>query len=152
DELTRLLEHPAIWRGRSVARVEAISTGFRTLDECLPGQGWPRAGLVEILVPRIGVGEIYLLLPALAMLTQRASARWCAWIAPPFEPFAPALAAHGLALERVFIARDDTSLWAFEQSLVSGACEVVLGWCRGQASKPRMRDIRRLQLAAEKGR
>ena len=44
SELARLLEHPAIWRGRSAARTEAVPTGFDTLDECLPGRGWPRRG------------------------------------------------------------------------------------------------------------
>lgn len=147
DRLDRLLEHPAIWRGRSVARVETLPTGFSALDLALPGQGWPRAGLIEILVAQSGVGELHLLLPVLAALTQKPAARWCAWIAPPLEPYAPALAAHGVALDRVFIARGHAS-WAFEQALVSGACEAVLGW----VTHLRSRDIRRLQLAAEKGR
>jgi cell division inhibitor SulA/protein ImuA len=128
--------------------VEAVSTGFSALDDCLPGNGWPRTGLIEILISRLGGGELYLLLPALAALTRSASARWCAWISPPFEPYAPALAAHGVVLERIFVARADSPLWAFEQSLVSGACEAVLGWVR----EARARDIRRLQLAAERGR
>lgn len=181
-ELGRLLEqHPAIWRGRSVARVETVPTGFAALDEALPGSGWPRAGLVEILIPRVGVGEMCLLLPALAALTHRPSARWCAWISPPFEPFAPALTAHGVKLERVFVARGDSS-WAFEQALISGACEMVMAWTGRPRVRPRTlergatayptaqrlttqrntrlkhsaelqaREIRRLQLAAEKGR
>jgi hypothetical protein len=146
--LDRLLEHPAIWRGRSTARMEVLPTGFSALDDCLPGKGWPRAGLVEILIDRLGVGELSLLMPVLAALTRRPSARWCAWIAPPFEPFPPALVAHGLVLERVLIAHAAKTLWAFEQALGSGACEAVLGWI----SKPRARDLRRLQLAAERGR
>jgi cell division inhibitor SulA/protein ImuA len=146
--LESLLQHPAIWRGRSAAHVEVVSSGFPALDEALPGGGWPRAGLVEILVSHLGVGECYVLLPALAALTQKASARWCGWIAPPFEPFAPALVAHGMALEKLFVARAEKPLWAFEQSLVSGACEAVLAW----VPRAPTRDIRRLQLAAEKGR
>jgi cell division inhibitor SulA len=146
--LERLLEHPAIWRGRSVAHVESLSTGFAALDEALPGKGWPRAGLIEILTAQAGCGELYLLLPMLAALTQRASARWCAWITPPFEPYAPALVAHGVALDRVFVARGTSSSWAFEQALVSGACDVVLGWSLALRAK----DIRRLHLAAGKGR
>jgi hypothetical protein len=146
--LDRLLEHPAIWRGRSTARPEVLPTGFSALDDSLPGSGWPRAGLVEILVSRLGVGELSLLMPALAALTRRPAARWCGWIAPPYEPFAPALAAHGLLLERLFIANAEKPLWAFEQALGSGACEAVLGWI----DKPRAKDIRRLQLAAERGR
>lgn len=146
--LESLLQHPGIWRGRSAAHIDVVSSGFPALDAALPGGGWPRTGLIEILIPNIGVGECYVLLPALVTLTQKASARWCAWIAPPFEPFAPALAAHGMTLEKVFVARAEKPLWAFEQSLVSGACEVVLAWI------PRVsaRHVRRLQLAAEKGR
>lgn len=156
-ELGRLLEqHPAIWRGRSVARVATLPTGFAALDDALPGRGWPCAGLVEILIPRVGVGEMGLLLPALATLTHRPSARWCAWLSPPFEPFAPALASHGVKLERLFVARGESS-WAFDQSLASGACEMVLAWAGKQPASTRIaklqaREIRRLQLAAEKGR
>ena len=170
DRLGQLLAHPAIWRGRSVAQVETVPTGFAALDCALPGQGWPRAGLIEILVSRLGVGELPLLLPALAALTRRPSARWCAWISPPFEPYAPTLVAHGVALDRVFVTRGESPEWAFEQALSSGACEVVLGWAgkspvasrltgkddrsaRARTHKGlRARDIRRLQLAAEKGR
>jgi cell division inhibitor SulA/protein ImuA len=146
--LESLLQHPAIWRGRSTAQVSVVPTGFPALDEALPGGGWPSAGLVEILVPELGVGELNVLLPALAALTRKDGARWCAWVAPPFEPFAPALVAHGVVLERVFVARAGQPLWAFEQALISGACEAVLAW----APRAPARDIRRLQLAAEKGR
>jgi hypothetical protein len=169
SELARLLEHPAIWRGRSAARTEALPTGFATLDECLPGRGWPRTGLTEILVPRFGAGELYLLLPALAALTRRPTARWCVWVTPPLDPFAPALVAHGMTLERVLIVRGGTTMgsmqtrsnssppqaqvsaachWAFEQALGSGACDVAMAWAR----RLRAREIRRLQLAAERGR
>jgi len=147
-ELARLLEHPAIWRGRNAARTQAISTGFCTLDECLPGHGWPRTGLIELLLPRFGVGELYLLLPALAALTRLPTARWCVWITPPLDPFAPALAAHGMSLEHVLIVRGGTTMWGFEQSLGSGACDVAMAWGR----RLRVREIRRLQLAAERGR
>lgn len=151
DRLERLLEHPAIWRGRSVARVETLPTGFATLNRALPNGGWPRAGLIEILSAQVGVGELNLLLPVLAWLTHRPSARWCAWISPPFEPFAPALAAQNLQLDRIVVARgESSSLWAFEQALGSGACEAVLGWAL--SSRLRARDIRRLHLAGEKGR
>lgn len=146
--LARLLEHPALWRGRSTARVPTWSTGFPMLDAGLPGGGWPRAGLVEILTPQVGVGELQLLIPALARLTGLTPARWVAWIAPPFEPFAPALAAHGVALERQLIVRTSLPLWAMEQALGSGACEAALAWV--QQARPR--SLRRLQLATERGR
>jgi cell division inhibitor SulA/protein ImuA len=157
-KIARLLEHPAIWRGRSAAERSGLSTGFAALDEHLPDRGWPRAGLIEILVARFGSGELALLMPALAALTRSAAARWCVWVAPPLVPFAPALAACGVVLDRVALVegarrqdarlRGDPGMWAFEQTLGSGACDAVLGWVR----QPKPRDIRRLQLAAERGR
>ena len=148
-ELARLLEHPAIWRGRSAAPVESLPTGFGALDPCLPGGGWPRTGLIEILVSRFGIGELYLLFPMLAALTRRPLARWCVWIAPPLEPYAPALAAHGANLERMLVVRAPEALWAFEQTLGSGVGDIALAWA---ARNPSPRAIRRLQLAAERGR
>ncbi|HEY4750988.1 MAG TPA: translesion DNA synthesis-associated protein ImuA [Steroidobacteraceae bacterium] len=147
-KLTRLLEHPAIWRGRSAARRLGLPSGFAALDEFLPDQGWPRTGLIEILVARFGSGELSLLLPALAALTRASSARWCVWVAPPLTPFAPALAARGIVLERVAVVGGARPSWAFEQTLGSGACDAVLAWLR----QPKARDLRRLQLAAERGR
>ena len=158
-KIARLLEHPAIWRGRSAAQRSGLPTGFATLDEYLPDSGWPRTGLIEILVSRFGSGELTLLAPALAALTRAAAARWCVGVAPPLVPFAPALVSCGVVLDRVAVVGGalsdrqdarvgDRGLWALEQALGSGACDAVLGWVR--QVKPR--DIRRLQLAAERGR
>src|SRR6185437_283493 len=162
-DLSRLLEHPAIWRGRSAARTRTLPTGFAALDEGLPGGGWPHAGLIEILPTCFGAGELSLLLPALAAVTRRPEARWCAWVAPPLQPFAPALAESGLALERVLVVQAQSSgqsgapksgrgegssaLWAFEQTLRSGACDIAMAWLR----RALPRQIRRLHLAAEQG-
>lgn len=155
-ELSRLLQHPAIWRGRSAARTRTLPTGFPALDDGLPGGGWPQAGLIEILPACFGAGELSLLLPALAAVTCRPEARWCAWVAPPLQPFAPALAERGVALERVLVVQagrkgfsklQNSALWAFEQTLRSGACDIALAWARGALP----RQIRRLHLAAERG-
>jgi hypothetical protein len=148
EALARLLEHPAVWRGRSAAHLETISSGFSPLDEALPGGGWPRAGLVEVLLPHTGIGELALFMPALAALSHEPVARWCTWVSPPFEPFAPALAAHGMALDRVLVARAAKPLWALEQALGSGACAAALAW----VDRAHPRDVRRLQLATERGR
>ena len=147
-KLARLLEHPAIWRGRSAARFAVLPSGFTALDERLPGKGWPRSGLIEILTARFGSGELYLLLPVLAALTRAAEARWSVWVAPPLMPFAPALAAAGVVLDRVAVVGGARPLWAFEQVLRSGACDAALAWAR----QPKPRELRRLQLAAERGR
>jgi hypothetical protein len=111
-QLEELLAHPSVWRGRSRATVETFPTGFAALDAGLPGGGWPRHGLIEILTPQPGAGELYLLLPALAALSQLTPARWCTWVSPPHEPFAPALMAHGVALDRMLIVRTHLPLWA----------------------------------------
>jgi hypothetical protein len=147
-KLARLLEHPAVWRGRSAAPLQVLPTGFAALDGRLPGKGWPRTGLIEILIARFGSGELDLLLPTLAALTRAVAARWCVWVAPPLMPFAPALASRGIVLDRVAVVNGARPLWALEQALGSGACDAALGWAR----QPKPREIRRLQLAAERGR
>ena len=118
--LARLLEHPAIWRGRSAARAEVLPSGCAAFDACLPGGGWPRTGLIEILVSRFGVGELYLLFPALAALTRRPAARWCVWVAPPLEPYAPALSAHGAVLERMLVVRPGGDRAASDRAVSEG--------------------------------
>src|SRR6187549_3403119 len=148
QQLSELLAHPSVWRGRSRAATETFPTGFAALDAGLPGGGWARHGLVEILTPQPGVGELYLLWRVLAALSRLAPARWCTWVSPPHEPFAPALAAHGVAVDRMLIVRTHLPLWAHEQALRSGACEVALAWL--PRASPRA--VRRLQLAAEQGR
>ncbi len=169
QQLQELLAHPSVWRGRSRAAVETLSTGFAALDAGLPGGGWPRHGLVEILTPQPGVGELYLLLPVLAALSRTTPARWCTWVSPPHEPYAPALESHGVALDRMLVVRPPQGLaphssrrpffvkegdgvhlnmWAQEQALRSGACGMALAWL--PRASPRA--IRRLQLAAEQGR
>lgn len=63
-----------LWRARetdgsAAAAVPAgLPTGYAALDRCLPGAGWPRQGLIEILSDQRGIGELRLLLPALAVL------------------------------------------------------------------------------------
>jgi cell division inhibitor SulA/protein ImuA len=148
--LAARLAHPAVWRGGDCAPEPAsVPTGFAALDAVLPGGGWPGAGLTEMLVARDGIGEIALVLPALAAL-QRAR-RDVVWIAPPHRPYAPALAAAGIDLARVLVVKTRTreeTLWAAEQALASRACGAVLAW----PEVIRYPELRRLQLAAESGR
>ena len=146
-----LERHPGIWRGSELARTgcPGIATGFAALDAELPGGGWPCAALTEILPQHEGIGELRILGPALAQLASQG--KFIAWIAPPHLPYASALAAAGIGLERVVIvktSRDSDSLWAAEQALGSAACGGVLAWPR----EIRYTQLRRLQLAAEGGR
>ena len=158
SSLEKLLENPRVWRGQGQARVApGLSSGYQQLDRLLPGGGWPQHALTEILIGQYGIGELQLLMPALASLCVDEPAAdatepgWIAWVAPPFQPYPPALQKWGIDLSRMLIVRprdDSEVLWSAEQALSSGTCAAVLLWPQvldDQAS-------RRLQLAAEKGR
>ncbi|WP_078120946.1 translesion DNA synthesis-associated protein ImuA [Thiosocius teredinicola] len=144
DELKR---DGRLWQGRrnTLAADHVLPSGWAVLDELLGG-GWPRAALIEILSD--GHQGLPLLLPLLA--DRRVAARWLVWIAPPYVPYAPALAARGIRVEQLLLVEDvsaEQSLWAGEQALKSGACGAVLLW-PGQLQTAQ---LRRLQLAAEQG-
>lgn len=150
--LQAILQHPAIWRGDRHAQVAAedvVPSGFAPLDAVLPGGGWPRGALTELLPVREGIGELRLVMPALARLS--AESGWLAWIAPPHIPYAPALAAAGVDTARLLLVHPRNvadAWWAAEQALRSGACGAVLAWLGGFDE----RRMRRLQLAAEAGK
>ena len=145
--------HARVWRGKVAAAARAvIPTGFRELDRALPGGGWPLGAITEILVDGYGVGELGLLMPALAALTKEDPARpkkWVAWIAPPFIPYAPALQQHGVNIDRLLMIHPTSGgksrLWAIEQAVRSGSSAGVLAWVAIADDVI----LRRLQLAAE---
>ena len=147
--LATLLSHPAIWRGDDVApEPAAVPTGFAELDAALPGRGWPQGALTEIVLEREGIGELRLTLPALVRV--QSQRRDVVWIAPPHKPYAPALAAAGLDLSRLFIVACKTpqeALWAFEQSLRAPECGAAFAWL----ATSDQRVLRRLQVAARDG-
>jgi len=156
DPLLNLLKNPRIWRGQAQAQDlnwQALASGYPRLDQHLPGGGWPQHALTEIFLDHYGTGELQLLMPALAGLSQPredGEGGWIAWIDPPFEPYPPALIQWGVNLSRILIVRPkkpQESLWAAEQALSSGNCAAVLLW------STRLDDAasRRLQLAAEAG-
>ena len=158
--LDKLLENPRLWRGHSQAHAAVgLASGYERLDRRLPGGGWPQRALTEILVEQYGIGELRLLMPALASLSvadrtidgaSGSEPGWIAWVAPPFQPYPPALQQSGINLSRMLVIRPRNNseiLWSAEQALSSGTCAAVLLWSDrldDQAS-------RRLQLAAEKG-
>lgn len=150
NKVDQVLQNPSIRRANqaTLRQVPGLPTGFDELDEQLPGGGWPDACLTEIMTDSEGVGELSLLMPALAELSQKK--RWIAWIAPPHIPYAPALSGKGIDLSRVLVVHAKPgvdTLWAMEQALASGVCGAVLGWPQTTDQKA----LRRLQLAAEKG-
>ena len=70
--LADVLARGDVWRGDTLASLPeaTIPSGYPELDAELPGGGWPRGGLSEFLVERSSVGELSLLLPALASLSR----------------------------------------------------------------------------------
>lgn len=147
--LAEVLRDPRIWRRGTAApaTIDAQPTGIAGLDARLPGGGWPRGALSEILIEQDGLGECSLLLPALAALTQ--ARRRVALVAPPYLPYAPALAGAGIDLAQVVHIDADAgdTHWTAEQCLRAGCCGAVLNWL----PRADYRQLRRLQLAAETG-
>lgn len=151
--LDDILRHPAIWRLGQLAQDsrQGIASGYAPLDAVLPGHGWPRGALTEILADQEGVGELSLLTPVLRRLSDEA--KGVALIAPPYVPCARAWEARGIRLDRMLVieAGGSSLLWAAEQALRSGACGVVVIWaCRTQTALAH-RALQRLHLAAGKG-
>src|ERR1700685_4277416 len=159
SSLADILADARVWRLKdaSAAPTRPVwSTGWSSLDARLPGGGGPTASLIEVLLDDIVLGEVQLFLPALVECQRRVSeggggeAPWLVWIAPPHEPYAPALAQQGIDLGRLLVVRPTTAteaLWAAEQALSSGVCAAVLLWLKGTDD----RWLRRLKLAAEAG-
>lgn len=143
-----LLGRPDLWVGRGMAAVAAQATGHAALDALLPGGGWPRGALSEVLVPRPASGELRLILPLLLRLTQ--AGQRVALVSPPQIPYAPALARAGVALAQCWVVEPQSAadrVWAIEQLLRCPGVGAVAGWL--DAADERVQ--RRLQLAAETG-
>ena len=145
--LAEILERHPVWRGGSLVQaIAALPSGFTGLDAELPGAGWPRQALTEILADQSGIGELQLILPALAALTR--AGRRTVWVAPPHVPYAPALAAAGVDLVNLLVVRAPErrdALWAAEQALRSGSCHALAAWL----PRPRYAELQRLAVAAE---
>jgi cell division inhibitor SulA/protein ImuA len=151
EGLDELLQRHDIWRCNELAKPKSVCvpSGFADLDAHLSGGGWPCGALTEISLPQEGIGELRLFMPALAQISS--TGRWLAWVAPPYIPYAPALATAGIALSQVLLIQPKTQrdgLWALEQALRSGSCAAVLAWPKHLDTQTQ----RRLQLAAEAGR
>jgi len=154
-----------IWCAEEVAAQaidsSTISTTFTQLDKELPGQGWPRGQLVELLVSHAGIGELSLLAPALAQLAH--SGRTNVWIMPcesgrashaRLVPYAPALAAAGVDLAHTIFVKPSTpseGLWAFEKALRAEHLGAVLGWVSvSQRSENDFKALQRLHVLAQR--
>jgi protein ImuA len=137
--------HADVWHAHALsnAPLPVLATGDAALDAQLPGGGWPVGALTEILQPPGVHSEWSLLLPALA----RSGPGLVLLVGAPHLPFAPALAARGLALQRmlwVTAQHPASRLWSCEQALRCAEVHAVLAWL----PQARSEQLRRLQMAA----
>jgi cell division inhibitor SulA/protein ImuA len=156
----------ALWRADEFLRPardgNGVPSGFAALDAQLPEAGWPQGQLIEVLTDHTGIGELGLLLPALA-----GRAGNCVWVLPcqgtglpaptgdeAALPYAPALSQAGIDPSRHLFVRPGharEALWALEQSLRSDSLGAVLGWLPRSASPDAdFRFLRRLHLLAQR--
>ena len=149
--------HSDVWRADALALApqRTVATGEALLDLHLPGGGWPVGALTELLQTPGVHNEWRLLAPALA----RCGAGPVVLVAPPHLPFVPALAAQGVAAQRLLwfslptgptpghrgaTAHSASLLWATEQALRCAPVDAVLAWL----PQARTEQLRRLHLAA----
>ena len=160
-----------LWHAHQLDREKrnsVTSTGFATLDAELPGGGWPHRVLTELLLPHLGLGELRLLVPALARIAGPgsddvpAAGRSVMLFDPPAALCGWALAQLGVDAQQMLVVygRDGARaaahrrhllpsadlLWALEQALKSGHVGAVLAWLPARLKADA---LRRLQLAAQ---
>lgn len=143
--------NPQLWRGCDMAGQgsHGHTTGFRDLDNILPGRGWPQKGLMEVVSQQWGMGELQLLLPLMRSVIE--SGKWILWISPPHSVYAPALIQAGIDTNQVLVVNLEASckdaLWSMEKAFQAENCGLVLAWQNWLPGTV----LRRLQLAADTG-
>ncbi len=147
--LARLPTTQVFWRASELAQAHmpVLPTGYAALDAQLPGGGWPVGALVELLQDQSARHDWQLIAPALAARLERHCGP-VLLVGPPHWPFAPALAALGLPVDRLLcVGASDASaqLWAVEQALRCAQVAAVLAWLPAARSQA----LRRLHLAAQ---
>lgn len=151
------LQLPGLWRGQDWlgAPQPVLASGHAALDAQLPGGGWPLGALSEVLLAPQVRSEWALVLPALAARLHGAHGQ-AVLVAPPLEPFAPALHAASVPAQRLCCVGAvgggtldaAAAAWACEQALRCRDVRAVLAWLPQVSAAV----LRRLQLAAAQQR
>ena len=152
--LSDSLANAHVWRAGELggASLQTVVTGYASLDQALPGNGWPQGAMTEVLQPQAGLHEWGLVAPALAAV-QRASndvkGQMLVLVGPPHLPFGPALGAQQLDLPRMLCVRGAAGsapslLWATREALQCADVAGVMAWLPDARSV----HLRRLQIAA----
>jgi len=117
-------EQPAV-SGSSLV----TATGIPVLDDMLPCGGWPKNGLVEIIIPDAYSDALSLLMPALIRLSQQG--RWIAMVNPTWPTRSSLLTETAINHAKVLQVNPHpgrSALWTAESMLHSGDCSVVMAW------------------------
>jgi hypothetical protein len=121
-----------IWRlgDETTKNRDVYRSGLKELDNFLPGGGWPRIGLIEIIVKHYGLGELQILMPLMRNLTTHD--KLLLWICPPYKICTSTLIKAGIDIEKLLIinseVRTKDALWAAEQALQTQEFGIVLLW------------------------
>jgi protein ImuA len=132
----------------SVARGQSFTTGLPALDALPPGEAFAR-GVVHEILAESGHGTPLFL----AMLLAQRSARDATliWCDAKGTIYPPALAAHGIPLERLFLLHPRSTAdqtWAVAECLRCKEVAAVIASIDYRLSRV---EARRLQLSAERG-
>jgi protein ImuA len=122
--------HPGLWRATQLARAtwRTVDTRYPALSDELPGGGWPLGTMTELLLQQAGIGEMRLLGPAMAAVSNK---RPIALIAPQQIPNAHGYAYMGIDPGKLMwlkAAKSSDALWSAEQILRAGSCGALVLW------------------------
>lgn len=145
--------HPDLWRANQLSSDNStrLSSGFSSLDEQLPGSGWPTRNLIELLLKHHGIGELRFLMPVFRRLSLEQ--KKLILIGAPLLPLTPVFEQFGVALNQVSLIQTDKPqdrLWAIEQVLQSDAFGALLMWLPEEKTICNATVLRRLQYQATK--
>ena len=124
-------------------------SGCAVLDDMLPGGGWPKGGVVELIVPDGHAEAIDLVIPSLRRLSQQG--RWITLVTPPLPSRAAVFTDRDINANHVLQVNPHpgrSGLWTVESMLRTGDSAAILAW---PGCDTELMD-KRLQKAAEHGR
>ena len=146
-----------VWRAGQLGGVslQTVATGYASLDQVLPGNGWPKGAMTEVLQPQAGAHEWGLVAPALAAVQGASNGmnsikgQMLVLVGAPHLPFGPALGAQRLDMPRMLCVHGAAGnapslLWATREALQCADVAAVLAWLPDARSA----HLRRLQIAA----
>jgi cell division inhibitor SulA len=126
---TPKLHHLNAWESQPARPMPIIPAGVPALESLLPAGGWPKRGLVEVLLPDDYTDGLSLFLPALARLSQQG--RWLGMVVPPYLARASILSDPGVDTAHVLQVnphKGRSGLWTLESLLRSGRFSAVMAW------------------------